>query len=193
MAYPITLDVTADERIDRWRPLVHWLLAIPHLVIADVFQNLANVIGVISWFAIVFTGRLPQGLADLQCLIIRYQARAYSYALWLYEQYPPFAFQTTHEDPGGSPLRVDVHPELENRNRLTVGLRFIWVIPAVVVGIFIFLAAAFVVLASFFVVLFTGRYPTGMRDFVVGALRYGTRVSGYAYLLVDEYPPLTIT
>lgn len=192
MAYPITLDLTADDEIARWRPLVHWLLAIPHLLLANVLSDISGLIAMLSWFAIVFTGRLPEGLADFQCLALRYQARAYAYAAWLHEPYPPFEFQMVHDDPGGSPLRVDIHPVLEDRNRLTVGLRFLWIIPAAIVGFFIFIAAAFVIFLSFFAVLFTGRYPRGMRDFVVGAMRFGARLGAYGALLVDEYPPLTI-
>jgi hypothetical protein len=191
MAYPVTLDLTADERIARWRPLVHWLLVIPHAVLANVFSNVGSLIAILSWFAIVFTGKLPQGLADVQVLVLRYSARTYAYALWLHETYPPFEFQTTHEDPGGQPVRVDVHPVLEGRNRLTVALRFLWILPAAFVGMFIFLAASVVIVVSWFVVLLTGRYPQGMRDFVVGAMRFGTRLNAYGYLLTDEYPPLT--
>lgn len=191
MAYPVSLDLDADDRIARWRPLVHWLLVIPHAALAYVFSNVGSLIAFLSWFAIVFTGRLPSGLADVQCLVLRYNARAYAYALWLHEDYPPFEFQTTHDDPGGDPVRVEVHPALDDRNRLTVGLRFLWIIPAAFVAMFVYLAASVVVFVSFFAVLFTGRYPAGMRDFVVGALRFGTRVSAYASLLTDEYPPLT--
>ncbi len=192
MAYPVSLDLVADDRIARWRPLVHWVLVIPHAVIANVLSNVGGVVAFISWFAIVFTGRLPQGLADLQVLVIRYGARTYAYALWLHESYPPFEFPTSHADPGGLPLRVDIEPALEDRNRLTVALRFLWVIPAAVVAMLVFLAAAVVIVVSWFAVLFTGRYPQGMRDFVVGALRLGTRLNAYAYLLTDEYPPLAL-
>lgn len=192
MAYPATLELTADERVARWRPLVHWLLALPHLVIANVLGNVASLVAILSWFAIVFTGTLPPGLADFQVLVLRYTARSYAYALWLHEEYPPFEFPTTHDDPGGHPLRVDVHPAIDDRNRLTVGLRFLWIIPVAIVAVFIYLAASVVALISWFAVLITGRYPPGLRDFVVGSLRFGTRFTAYGYLLTDAYPPFGI-
>jgi Domain of unknown function (DUF4389) len=190
--YPAKLELDAPPEIANWRPLVQWFLAIPHLVLANVFQSVAGVIGVISWFAIVFTGQLPEGLAKFQCLMIRYQARAYSYVLFLREPYPPFEFQMTPEDPGGDPLRVDLAPELENRNRLTVGLRIFWLIPIVLFFIVVSIAAFFVALVALFAVLFTGRWPEGMRRFMIGFLRLSVRVSAYCYVLVDEYPPFSL-
>jgi hypothetical protein len=192
MTYPATLQLDAGHEVARWRPLVHWLLVIPHAAIANVLGTVSEVLAVVSWFIIVFTGRLPEGLANLQCLVLRYTARTYSYALWLREPYPAFQFETMPADPGGDPLRVDFQPALEGRNRLTVGLRFLWIIPVAIVGFFIYIGAAVVVLVSFFAVLFTGTYPAGMRDFVVGAMRFGVRLNAYAVLLTDEYPPFNL-
>jgi len=193
MEYPVDLELDAPMEIARWRPLVHWLLDIPHLVLANLLGNVAAVIAVISWFAIVFTGRLPEGLANFQCLVIRYQARAYSYALWLREPYPAFDFSMTPSDPGGDPLRVELHPQLENRNRLTVGLRLIWIIPVALFLAVIGVATLAVALVAFFAVLFTGRWPEGMRRFIVGSMRLSARVSAYGYLLIDDYPPFALS
>jgi hypothetical protein len=189
--YPVDLELDAPLEIANWRPLIQWFFAIPHVAIAYVLSQLAGLIAVISWFAIVFTGQLPEGLANFQCMAIRYQARAYSYLLWLRADYPPFDFTMTPADPGGDPLRVDIAPELVDRNRLTVALRFLWVIP---IGIFLWvmaIVASVVVVVGFFAVLFTGKWPEGMRRFLVGTARLSTRVSAYGYLLVDEYPPFS--
>lgn len=193
MEYPVDLDFDAPAEIARWRPLVHWLLAVPHLVIANVLGNVACVMAVVSWFAIVFTGRLPEGLANFQCLTIRYLARAYSYALWLREPYPAFEFSMTPSDPGGDPVRVDFRPQLENRNRLTVGLRLFWMIPIAIFVAVVSLAGAVVVLAGFFAVLLTGRWPEGMRRFLIATGRLGARFNAYSYLLVDDYPPFSMS
>ena len=192
MDYPAQLELDADTRIANWRPLVHWLLAIPHLLLVGVLGYVAGAVAIISWFAIVFTGRLPAGLANVQCLVIRYTARTYSYVLWLREPYPPFAFETTAADPGGDPVRVDFQPALHDRNRLTVALRIIWAIPALVVAVVLSWAVMVVSFVSFFAVLFTGQYPVGMRDFVVRCGRYSVRAYAYWYLLTDEYPPFAL-
>lgn len=190
--YPANYELDAPAAVANWRPLVHWLLDIPHLVIANALSNVAGVMAFISWFAILFTGRLPEGLANFQCLVIRYQARAYSYATWLREPYPAFDFSMTPADPGGDPVRVELRPQLGNRNRLTVGLRFLWIIPAALFLMVVGIAAFFAVVAAFFAVLFTGRWPEGIRRFVIGASRLGVRVSAYWYLLVDDYPPFSL-
>jgi hypothetical protein len=191
-AYPATFDLAGDTRIANWRPLVHWLLAIPHLFIGYVLSQIGGLVGLISWLVIVFTGKLPASLANFQCMVIRYTIRTYSYVLWLREPYPPFEFSTTPEDPGIDPVRMDFTPSYEGRNRLTVGLRLIWAIPIAVFAAVVYIGAMFVGLASFFAVLFTGNYPTGMRDFIVKAMRLSVRVTAYMYLLTDEYPPFSL-
>lgn len=190
--YPANLELHAPEQIARWRPLVHWLLAIPQLIIANVLSNVASVLAFISWFVILFTGKLPAGIANFQCMVLRYELRTYSYAIWLREPYPPFEFDTTASDPGTDPIRVHVEPRLVDRNRLTVGLRLIWIIPIALFALVIIIALYVVVLISFFAVIFTGRWPTGLRDFAVGAGRLWLRVNAYGRLLVDDYPPFSL-
>ncbi len=191
--YPVSVELQMPERIANWRPLVHWLLVIPHWFILAVLGWVAGIISVIAWFVIVFTGRLSEGLANYQCMVIRYQARVNSYMYWLREPYPVFEYEMTPTDPGGDPVRVEIGAELENRNRLTVGFRFLLAIPIALFAAVVWFAATFVALAGFFVVLFTGRWPEGMYDFMMGAIRLSTRVSAYTYLVVDEYPPFSLS
>lgn len=189
MSYPASIEVRTPERIANWRPLVQWILAIPHLIIAAALGYVAGAIAIVTWLIVLFTGRLPEGLANLQVMIIRYTARANTYAGFLYDEYPPFDFSMTTDDPGGSPLTLMVHPQLENRNRLTVGLRFIWVIPALLFAFVIWIVGALAWFVAFFAVLFTGRWPAGLHGWVMKFQRVSLRVTAYAYMLVDEYPP----
>jgi hypothetical protein len=87
---------------------------------------------------------------------------------------------------------VDVTPQLEDRNRLTVGLRFLWIIPSLLFTCLVGFVAWFAVLIAFFAVLFTGRWPEGIHRFVVGTARLVLRVNAYGRLLVDDYPPFSI-
>jgi hypothetical protein len=192
MSYPAHFEVEAPAEVENWRPLVQWLLAIPHLAIANVLSNVANVLALVSWFAILFTGNLPDGIARFQVMALRYNARALTYAGWLHTDYPPFEFEMTTDDPGTAPTRVDVTPQLSDRNKLTVGLRFIWIIPAALFAAVMTFAMLFVMLAAAFAVLFTGRWPEGMRAFVLKTGSLLVRLTAYGNLLVDDYPPFSL-
>jgi hypothetical protein len=147
----------------------------------------------VSWLVILFTGALPEGLANLQVMYMRYSSRTTTYAAFLREEYPPFTFDITATDPGDDPrVRVEVVPQLDNRNRLTCALRIIWVIPQIIVVALLFVAAFFGVVIAFFAVLFTGKWPEGIRDFVIKVFRWSLRVQAYFLLLTDEYPPFTL-
>jgi len=192
-AYPATFEVDHPERITNWKPLVQWLLALPHHLVVNALSGLSQIVAIISWFAIVFTGKLPEGLASVQHLYIRYANRTVSYTAFLREEYPPFVFGTTADDAGEYPaVRTAFTPQYEDRNRLTVAFRIILVIPHVIVLVLLAIAALVVVIIGLFAVLFTGRWPAGLRDFVVGALRWSTRVNAYFLLLTDEYPPFSL-
>ena len=192
-AYPATFEVDRAERIANWRPIVQWLLAIPHFMILYGLELVARAVAIIGWFAILFTGKLPEGLASLLCLYIRYNNRVWAYAGFLREEYPPFVFDTVAPDPGNHPpVRTGFTPELEDRNRLTVGFRVILVIPQAIVLAILVTAALVAWVIAFFAVLFTGRWPEGLRSFVVGVMRWGTRVSAYFLLLTDKYPPFSL-
>src|SRR5690349_6413642 len=174
---PATLAFDPPDKIANWRPLVNWLLALPHYIVLYVLRLLAQVIAVISWFVILFTGSLPQSFADIQAMYLRYEMRTYTFAVFMREEYPPFAFAMSADDSGEDPrVRVDFRQQLADRNRLTVAFRIILVIPHLIVLVFLGFAAAVVTLISWFAVLFTGRWPDGMRGFVLDVARWYLRV-----------------
>ncbi len=193
MDYPATLAVRTPPRLANWRPLVQWILAIPHLIIAGALSYASGAVAVISWFVILFTGKLPVGLANFQIMTMRYTLRTQLYAGYLHDSYPPFDFTMSASEPGGTPVDFAITPALENRNRLTVGLRFLWVIPALLFSFVISLVGAICWFLGFFAVLFTGSWPTGLRDWVMNMQRVSIRTNAYAYMLTDEYPPFVTT
>jgi hypothetical protein len=191
--YPITYSFDPPERIARWRPLVHWILAIPHFVVLYALGIVAGVAAFVGWFLGVFTGRIPDGLLGVITMYTRYNVRVTEYLLFLQPDYPPFEFSTTATDPGTYPhTRLDVAREVEGRNRLTIFFRYFMVIPHMIVLFFIGLAMYVVLVIGFFAVLILGRWPAGLRSFVVGAIRWSTRVNAYFYLLTDTYPPFSL-
>jgi hypothetical protein len=79
------------DALNRWLPLIKWLLAIPHYVILLFLDIAAFVVVVITWFAILFTGLYPQGLFNFVEGVIRWHNRVFGYAILLVtDQYPPF-------------------------------------------------------------------------------------------------------
>jgi Domain of unknown function (DUF4389) len=191
-SYPVRVAFDPPERIPRWLPLVVWLLVIPHLLVLWAVGIVAEVCVVIGWFAILFTGELPEGLARFVALMIRYQTRVMTYGMFLQEEYPPFEYPGEGTDPGDYPrVRVEMDPALTDRNRVTVLLRYFLVLPHLFVLIFVGIAAGVAAFIAWFAVIITGQWPAGLRDFVLGYVRWSTRLSGYAYLLTDAYPPFS--
>jgi hypothetical protein len=192
-AYPASLTLDAPEKVANWRPLVHWLLAIPHIVVMYALGIVSEVVGVVSWFAVLFTGKLPEGLAGVQCMCQRYNTRVVTYIAFMHEDYPPFAFGSTSADPGDFPrVRVDYQPALEERNRLTVFFRLLLAIPHFIVIAVLGIGAFICGIIAFFAVLFTGRWPEGLRTYVLGVMRWSMRAQAYLFLLTDEYPPFRL-
>ena len=190
--YPVYYAVTEDNKVARWRPFVQGLMAIPHFIVS-IFVSIAGAVCVmISWFAILFTGKMPEGLANFIIMSQRYNARVSGFAAMLTEQYPPFEFTQTAADPGNYAIRLDVRPALENRNRLTVFFRYFTQIPIQIFALVVFIGVYFVMIIAWFAIIFTGHFPTGMRDFVIKGFRLNQRASGYGSLLTDEYPPFEL-
>jgi hypothetical protein len=86
------------------------------------------------------------------------------------------------------PVVYEQNPAIE-RSRLTVFFRYFMQIPHAIVNIFYGIAAFVVVFLAWFAIVFTGRYPVGMYNFVAGYVRFTGRYNGYAYLVTDVFPP----
>ena len=191
-SYPVRVDLRAPNKVANWRPLVHWLLVIPHLLIARALGALRGVLTLISFFTVLFTKQIPEPIFGMIVMTRRYTWRAVSYGAWLRESYPPFSFTTTSQDDGIDPasLSVDYPREL---NRWLPLVKWLLAIPHYIVLLFLGIAQTLVIFPiSFFIVLFTGTYPEGLRSFVVGVTRWSARVSAYVGLLRDEYPPFSL-
>jgi hypothetical protein len=90
MPYP---DVKRD--LNRWLPLVKWLLAIPHFIVLGFLYLAAIILVICAWFAILFTGRYPRGIFDFVEGVIRWQNRVVGYAVILVtDRYPPFSMRS---------------------------------------------------------------------------------------------------
>ena len=88
----VFLSAEYPERVERWRPLVAWLLILPYLVLASLILALAHVCALLALFTIIFTKRIPDGIFDIMRVALNWQMRANFYSYWLSTRYPPFSW-----------------------------------------------------------------------------------------------------
>jgi hypothetical protein len=211
MAYPVSVTVEpALVNRNRLTTAFRLILAIPHLILVGGVglgtishsgsNNMTTTVGgetgllgavvfflsVVSWFTIVISGMHIVGIRQFTSFYMRWRVRALAYLMLLEDAYPPFG-----DSPYPASLEI-VDPALP-RNRLTVGLRLLLVIPHAIVLFFILFAWWLTAIVAWFIILFTAAYPQGLYDFAVGALRWLLRVEAYVLLLVDDYPPFSLT
>lgn len=177
-----SFDVVYSESRSRLTVAFRYILAIPHIVIAAAWGYFAQLIGVVQWFIVLFTGRRNEGIWNLQHSWLGYSARVSGYESLLFDEWPAIG-----PDPEAERTMFRMEYEAE-ANRLTNALRFLWVIPAAFVLLFVGIGAFFVVIASWFSIVITGGHPRGMWDYLLRYLRFALRVSAYGYLMTDEYP-----
>jgi hypothetical protein len=90
----------AKRDLNRWLPLVKWLLAIPHYIVLFFLSIAVIVVVIVAWFAILFTGRYPRGIFDFVEGVIRWHNRVVGYALILVtDRYPPFSLSQPEASP----------------------------------------------------------------------------------------------
>jgi hypothetical protein len=179
---PVLLAVAPAQRQSRVTVLLRLILAIPHFVVVYVLNIAAWLILVISWFAALFTGRLPAWAAEFLTGYLGWQTRVYGYVLLLTDVYPPFALADADY-----PVRVAVRPG--RLNRLAVLFRIFLMIPAgIVAGLLSYGAFTIMGFVTWLIVLITGRMPDALHQSVSAVLRYQTRLYGYEFMLTSTYP-----
>jgi hypothetical protein len=189
--YPIDFQVDYPENgIARWRPFVHWLLVIPHYVVLLFVLIGALFAWIGAFFAILVTGRYPEGLFNFLAGTLHWGNRVNGYTYWMTEQYPPFSLGPEPEYPVRT--RIDYPPDGKIA-RWRPLVHWLLVIPHTIIIYFLFIAEYIVILIAFFAILFTRQWPRSMFDFTVGIMRWRTRVNAYGSLwMTEQYPPFSL-
>jgi uncharacterized protein DUF4389 len=210
--YPARLDVDYPEKLDRFTTFfrVIWIIPIVIIwsllsatssssatVVTDTGETVSQITetggGILAglWLAtalmIVFRERYPRWWFDFARELTRFGTRVGAYLVLLTDRYPSTVDeQSVH-------LEID-YPEVEqDLNRWLPLVKWLLAIPHYIVLAVLWIVAVVAVVIAWFAILFTGRYPRGLFDFVVGVGRWSLRLDAYAFLLVtDRYPPFSL-
>lgn len=171
------------------RTLFGWIyILIPHMFILYFLSIWAAILAFISFFSILFTGVYPKDFFEYRVKLLRWNARLTARFLNLSDGYPAFGLNAEDEN-----ITLEVpYPEKISRGNTLLkfffGIFYI-VLPHAFILYFRLIGVYIVTFLSWWSILFTGKYPESFHRFVVGTLRWATRVGIAMSYMTDEYPP----
>ena len=183
--HPIRLVVTDDLQRNRLTAFFRLILAIPHLIWLALWGIVAVLAALANWVATLVTGQSPEGLHNFLATFLRYQTHVYAYVLLIADPFPGFGGQP------GYPIDLEIDPP-QRQDRWTVAFRLILAIPAFIVSGILGYLNRVLALFSWFLAVFMGRLPEGLRNFAAFAVRYEQQTAAYALLLTDRYPSFNV-
>ena len=208
-SYPVTFDVDYPDRdLDRFSTAFRILFVIPIAIVLSLLTGASTHYGATAHsgtnetvtlvtgggvlflplvLMILFRQKYPRWWFDWNLQLLRFNARVGAYLVLLDDRYP-----STDEEQS---VHLELpYPDAHRLNRWLPLIKWLLAIPHYVVLFFLVIAALVAVIVAWFAILFTGRYPRDLFNFVVGVMRWSNRVAGYAFALVtDEYPPFRLS
>lgn len=185
--YPVGYEADFVEQRNRLTTFFRYVMAIPHLIIACFLGFALYVCVIIAWFAIVFTGRYPEGLYSFNARVVRWLSRLQSYVMLAADPFPPFDLDEHPE----YPVRVSIGPAKESYSRLKTALRFIIGIPVMLINYALGVVANVCALISWFWIVITGKQNEGLHNAIKLGMAYSARSTAYLCLLTEEWPPFS--
>ncbi|HEX6208017.1 MAG TPA: DUF4389 domain-containing protein [Actinomycetota bacterium] len=202
--YPVRFEVDYPDRaLDRLTTFFRLIWAIPILILFGTIAGgtwqwsyeesryVAAGAGGLLFFGpllmIVFRQKYPRWWFDWNLAWLRFSNRVSAYLALLDDRYP------SSDEEQAVHLEIPYPDAQEDLNQFLPLVKWFLAIPHYVVLAFLYIGGLFAVIFAWFAILFTGRYPKGLFDFVVGVFRWHNRVVGYAFVLVtDRYPPFSL-
>ncbi|MGE5209776.1 MAG: DUF4389 domain-containing protein [Acidobacteriota bacterium] len=205
--YPARLTVDRPEQLSRVTTAFRIVLVIPIAIVLGILTDsgtttwetddgdwvttggtsITGALFAVTLLMILFRRRYPRWWFDFALELARFSARVTAYLALVTDRYP-----STVEEQG---VHLDIdYPDVErDLNRWLPLVKWFLAIPHFIILFFLWIGAFFAVVIAWFAILFTGRYPAGLFDYVVGVGRWSLRVYAYAFLLVtDRYPPFEL-
>jgi hypothetical protein len=183
--HPVRLVVTDDLKRNRLTVFFRVLLAVPHFLWLFLWGVITLLAWAVNWFATLILGRSPDGLHRFIAGFLRYLTHVSAYVQLIADPFPGFGGKK------GYPIDLEVDPP-ERQNRLTVFFRGILVIPALLMASVLGNVSRLLGIFSWFIALFTGKVPEGIRNFAAFALRFELQTFAYYMLLTQRYPSFNV-
>jgi len=211
--YAARLEIDYPEESNRLTTFFRLILAIPIIIILSIISanadstyviisdagetvskitttsgGIAGALFLATLLLILFRQRYPRWWFNFAQEFVRFAMRVGAYIMLLTDEYP------STEDEQSVHLEIDYPDVKQDLNRWLPIVKWFLAIPHFIVLIFLAIGAFFAVIIAWFAILFTGRYPRGLFDYLVGVSRWALRVQAYAMLLVtDRYPPFSLS
>ncbi len=207
-SYPASLDIDYPKKLDRLSSFFRIIWAIPIMVIAslltgsidqtytdragnEVTESGMGIVGglfVATALMILIRQRYPRWWFDFNLELNRFTARIGAYFFLMTDKYP------STEDEQSVHLKIAYPNVKRDLNKWLPLVKWFLAIPHYVVLIVLSLGALVATVIAWFAILFTGKYPKGLFDYVLGVGRWHLRVNAYAFLLTtDKYPPFSLS
>ena len=188
--YPARLSVDyPDRQLNRLSSALRFLYVIPiGIVSAGISNSVNGILFLPVLLLIVFRQKYPRWWFDWHLNITRFSTRIGAYGLLLRDEYP-----STDEEQA---VHLDItYPNVGTElNRWLPLVKWALAIPHYIVLAFLLIGVVVAWVIAWFAILFTGRYPRGLFDYMVGVLRWGIRMQAYAWLMTtDKYPPFSLS